>query len=330
MPQVNSAASSPLDAPSSNIPSMHRDAVEQVPALAADLHRERHPEQALLRRLAVEVARHLAGVLPLLEVRRHLAPGELPSRRAQRLALVSSIERLVSSIERLVSSIERKSRSQQPLRDLDVPRPRPLAEPLGLRVEPRRGGDAAAEQPVHHDVDPAEVGQREDLDLERRGLREQVADEVRSDQPEQPRRDRVVVVTVASWTRDDRLEVARRGRPTGRGWRRRPCRRTGRARTCRAVLSRHDLGPAVGMVHGVRDGRAVDVLRAVDAVRRAVAGRRGHREAGVRREGELHCGAAEGAADRLGCGVLDGAAEQGRGALLGVGVRAAAAVRATR
>src|SRR5262245_39853420 len=35
----------------------------------------------------MQVARHLAGVLPVLEVRRDLAPGELPGHLAQRLPL---------------------------------------------------------------------------------------------------------------------------------------------------------------------------------------------------------------------------------------------------
>ncbi len=62
----------------------------------------------------------------------------------------------------------------------------PLAQPLGLGVEARRGRDATAEQAVHHDVDAAEVGQREDLDVELGRLGQQLAHERGRDQCEQP------------------------------------------------------------------------------------------------------------------------------------------------
>src|SRR5207342_2936178 len=65
---------------------LHRDRVAQVAALAADGLGERDPEQALRRRGPVELARHLAGVLPLLQVRRDLAAHELPRGLLQRLA----------------------------------------------------------------------------------------------------------------------------------------------------------------------------------------------------------------------------------------------------
>ena len=106
-------------------PLLQVDRVEQVAALAADRLGERDAEQTLLRGRQVQLARDLAGVLPLLEVRRHLAPHELA---------------------RGLPSASRRSAHRSASCDRDDPRAHPLAEALGLRVEPGGRGDAVAEQ----------------------------------------------------------------------------------------------------------------------------------------------------------------------------------------
>ena len=47
------------------------------------------------------------------------------------------------------------------LRDVDVPAAQPLAEPLGLRVEPRLVRHALAEHALDDEVDRPQVGQHD-------------------------------------------------------------------------------------------------------------------------------------------------------------------------
>ncbi len=89
---------------------LQRDAVEEVTALAADRLGERDAEQALLGGLGVQLPRHLAGVLPRVEVRRDLAAYELAGGRPERLAL-SRVGRVDTSGPCLCG------RSRQPLAD---------------------------------------------------------------------------------------------------------------------------------------------------------------------------------------------------------------------
>ena len=205
MPPVNSAAISPLDAPASNIASCSATESSRSPPSPPTSSGNATPSSPCLRGGQVQLARHLAGVLPLLEVRHDLAAHELRGGVLQRGALVGSF-------------------TAAPPGCATMPRAHPLAEPLGLRVEPGRRGDALAEQPVDHDVDarrgwaarrPRRRGPRPPGSSSRTLLR---VDQL--GQPGDPG-----VVRLAS----------RRGRPTARGWRRRPCRRSGRARTCRAA-----------------------------------------------------------------------------------------------
>ena len=77
---------------------------------------------------------------------------------------------------------------------------------------------------------------------------------------------------------------------------------------------------AVVVVDGVGDVGLGDVAGAVDAVGGRGRRRGGHREAGVRRQGELDERGGEPLADRSGVGVADGDPEPGGGGLLGVGV----------
>ena len=207
MPPVNSAAISPLDAPASNIASWRSTESMQVAALAADLLGEGDPEQSLLARGLVQLARDRAGVLPLLEVRRHLAAHELG---AQLTDLV-------------------RRHQQEVLLHVHDPRPHPLAEPLGLRVEPRRRGDALAEQAADDHVDRAEVRQHVDLDVEVRRLGHQLADLAGADELGEPGDPGVVQLLGGRACR------ASSRAPTDRRWRRRPCRRSARARRSRAA-----------------------------------------------------------------------------------------------
>ena len=131
MPPVNSAAISPLDAPASIHRLLHRDRVEQVAALAADLLGDAMPSSPASPRLAVQLARHLAGVLPLL---RGAAPPRGGRTRARSPAARAARRRPGSG-------------SQQCLRDVDVPRraatrraPWPAGRSGCWRRRPRRAG----------------------------------------------------------------------------------------------------------------------------------------------------------------------------------------------
>ena len=212
----------------------------------------------------------------------------------------------------------------------------PLAEPLGLRVEPGRRGHAPAEQAVDDDVDAAEVGQHVDVDLEVVGLGDQLADPARAHQLRQPGGPglpaRVAVVGDPEADVGVAALVARAGvheRAERHPAVERVGRVRGRARAAPAGVGVGDgevgrvgdlLAAAVGVDHRVVHLRAVDVLRPVDAVGRRLLRRGGHREAGVRRQRELDRRAGERAADRVGLRVHHGAAEQHRRGLLGVGV----------
>jgi hypothetical protein len=66
---------------------LHRDRVEQVAATAADLLGEADADQPQLPGRAVQGARDLARVLPVLQVRHDLTAYELGGGRAQRLHL---------------------------------------------------------------------------------------------------------------------------------------------------------------------------------------------------------------------------------------------------
>ena len=79
---------------------------------------------------------------------------------------------------------------------VDVPRPGPLAQPLGLRIKPGRRGDPLAEQPVDDHVHGGQVLQRMDLDVERRRLGQQVADGVLVEECRQPGERRLAVRVV--------------------------------------------------------------------------------------------------------------------------------------
>ena len=109
-------------------------------------------------------ARDLAGVLPVLEVRRDLAPHEPRARR----------------------HLAQSPVTQQDLGDVHVPRPRPLAEALGLRVEPRRGGHARPSSPWTTTLTPPRLGSACTSTSRSRGLGQQRPDEVRRDRREQP------------------------------------------------------------------------------------------------------------------------------------------------
>ena len=87
MPAVKSAAISPLDAPAANIASCMRHAVGQVAARAADLLGEGDAEQPELAGRGVQGTRHLARVLPLLEVGHDLAAHELRGGRPEGISL---------------------------------------------------------------------------------------------------------------------------------------------------------------------------------------------------------------------------------------------------
>jgi hypothetical protein len=76
---------------------LHRDRVEQVTTLPADLLGERDAEQSLLRRGEVQLARDRAGVLPVLQVGRDLAADELAGGVPQRFAVVTAGDRLTGS-----------------------------------------------------------------------------------------------------------------------------------------------------------------------------------------------------------------------------------------
>ena len=157
MPPVNSAGHQPAGGTGLEHRLLQGDRVEQVAALAADRLREGDAEQPLLRGGPVQLARDLAGVLPLLEVRRDLAADELGRGLLEGLRGSSFIH-------------------SEPLLDVHDPRAHPLAEALGLRVEAGRRGDAVAEQAADQHVDGAEVGQHVDLDVEVGGLGDQLAD----------------------------------------------------------------------------------------------------------------------------------------------------------
>ena len=184
-----------------------------------------------------------------------------------------------------------------------MPRPQPLAEPLGLRVEPGRGRDALAEQSRDHEVDARRLGSRR---ARRRAGPSPAAAHLKRSTSSR---------ASASGT------PASRARPRARGSRRRPCRRCARRRSSRAapadrcpVLGRAraagDALPGVGRLPRRRRPRPRRPRRprsrtrcatsefgryagAVDAVRRRVAGRGGHREAGVGGQRELDRGAGE-------------------------------------
>ena len=84
MPPVNSAAISPLDAPASKQPSCSAIESSRSPPWPPTAAGNETPSSPCLRRRGVQGARHLAAVLPLLEVRRHLAAHELGGHLAER------------------------------------------------------------------------------------------------------------------------------------------------------------------------------------------------------------------------------------------------------
>ena len=123
MPCVNSAATRPDEPPARISSSVTDDRVEQVAAAAADLLGEADAEQAELGRGAVQRARHLAGPLPVGQVRHDLpVTKSRTSSRSCRRSGVSTATVMAGP------PASRRPGAQQ------------LAERLGLRVEPGRRG----------------------------------------------------------------------------------------------------------------------------------------------------------------------------------------------
>ncbi len=199
MPPVNRPAIRPLEAPASNIPSWSSTRVEHGAALATDLLGEGDPEQPLLRGRDVQLARDLAGVLPVLQVRRHLAAHELGAH--------------ITDVAHASPSCTWTSRER-------THSPSPLACGSN-RVD---AATPSPSRPADQHVDRAEVRQHVDLDVEAGRLRHQ--------------RRGSCAALISSPQPGDAGVVLRRAvvlPPTGRGSRRRPCRRSGRARTCPAA-----------------------------------------------------------------------------------------------
>ena len=261
---------------------LQHDAVEQVAATAADLLGERDAEQAVVTGRAVQRARDLAGVLPLLQVRRDLAADELGRGRPQRVALLGSFTAGPPGC----ATHRERSHSPSPLacgsNRVDAATPWPSRPWTTTLTAPRLGSSA-------------------DVDVEVGRLGQQLADAAWRHQLGQPGDAGVVRRRVDAVVRDPEAEVGvaalvARARVDERAQRQPSGQRVGVRRVGRRAPAGSldstggvrrrvgdDLAAAVGVDDGVRDGGAVDVLGAVDAVRRGGRGRRGHREAGVRR-----------------------------------------------
>src|SRR5690606_31601720 len=72
-------------------------------------------------------------------------------------------------------------------RHRDPLRPEVLAERLRLRIDPGIGGRALAQEPSHHEVEGAEVGEDVPFDLERGGFRDEPAELLDREGVGQPR-----------------------------------------------------------------------------------------------------------------------------------------------
>ena len=244
---------------------LQRDRVEQVAALAADLSREGDAEQPLLRGGLVQLARH----------RRRRPPtpaGAAPPRGARTRAAVSRSARrsAVTAAPPRSSTCRDRSHSPSPLacgsNRVDAATPSPSRPWITMLTAPRFGQQRT---PRRRGPPPPAAA---------RGP-------ARVDQLGQPRDALGVLLATPSC-----------GRPTARCSRRRPCRRSGRARTCPAAAagSITSVGAGYGEGCGRRRPvrwrtasgsaitsrrpsacttvcstcRAVDVRRPVDAVRR--------------------------------------------------------------
>ena len=212
MPPVNSAAISPLDAPGLEDRLLDRDRVEQVAALAADRLREADAEQPLLRG-----GRGAARAAPR---RRPPTPaGAAPPRGARTRP---------RGRPSAPSSLRGSARSQQRLLDVDDPRAEPLAErpwPAGRTGSTRRR--PAPSSPWTSDVDA------------RRGWAAR-RPRRRGRPPRAAARAPVSGVISLVQPGDARVVLLRAvvRRPRGRGSRRRPCRRSARARRCPSGIRR--------------------------------------------------------------------------------------------
>ena len=201
MPPVNSPAISPLDAPASNIPSWQVDGVEQVAALAADLLGERDAEQPLLARRP--------GAARAGSCRRPPTPGGAAPPRGGRTRRPARGSRKLAH-RRSSWTCTTRERTHSP-------------SPLACGSNRVEAATPSPSRPRIDHVDRAEVGQHVDLDVEVARLGDQLADLARADQLGQPGDPGVVLLGGRRW------------RPRARCWRRRPCRRSGRARRCRAA-----------------------------------------------------------------------------------------------
>ncbi len=125
--------------------------VGAVAAATADRLGQAGAEQTGLTGLAVKLARQVADALPLVDVRQHFAFGERAHRLSQLLALgcVPDVH-----YRRLLRDV-----FAQLDRYVDGPAAQPLAQPLGLWVEPRLIRDALSEDAVDDEVDRPQVRQ---------------------------------------------------------------------------------------------------------------------------------------------------------------------------
>ncbi len=126
---------------------LQRDRVQQVAALAADGRGERDAEQPLPRRRGVQGARHLAAVLPLLQVRRHLAAHELGGHLAERGPLPRS--------RRAVRALVPRPRAL-----LDLPSRRSSLVPRALLLGHRSDSSIATIRERAHSPSPLACGSK--------------------------------------------------------------------------------------------------------------------------------------------------------------------------
>ena len=136
IPPVNSAAISPLDAPASNIASCTAIVSSRSPPSPPTDSGNETPSS------------------PCLAAARCRDRGTSPA-SSQSWRYGATSRRTNSPA---VSRSASRRCSQEHLGDVHVPRPRPLAEALGLRVEPRRGGHAPPSNPCTTTLTPPRLG----------------------------------------------------------------------------------------------------------------------------------------------------------------------------
>ena len=280
MPEVNRAATSPDEPPVVDSSSARIERVDQVAAAAADRLGEAEAEQPEPRRLACSER----GSSPARSQSSRCG-SDLAGRRRRR---VSSRSCRRSGVSTMVTASR--------LRDVDDAGAQPLTERLGLRVVPGGRGDPLAEQPVDHEVQRAQVGQLVAVDRQRRRLGQQPLEPLDGEEAAQPGVARVragpdadvgVAALVAGARADQRAERHPPGRP-GRSPRAPPGCGLGRRRVRRGAVG-GAIAPGCRPGSTATCGTASCGTKAAreHAVRRGVAGRRGHVKPGIGRQRQL-------------------------------------------